>query len=211
MTNKYIMIKLDQMILDPKCELIYNQDYELLIATILSAQATDKSVNKVTEILFNKYNLISLSLENLEIIENIIKPIGTYKKKARFIKEVSQKLINDYNGVVPNDRKYLESLPGVGRKTTNVVLANLFNYPAFAVDTHVNRVAKRLGIAKDNDNLYTVEQKLMKFFPKDEWNRLHHQLVLFGRYICKNKKPNCCECLFNQECKYFNIEQKSKQ
>ena len=112
-------------------------------------------------------------------------------------------MLNDYNGIVPNNREYLESLPGVGRKTTNVVLANLFDEPAIAVDTHVNRVTKRLGIASDSDNVLEVEEKLMKFFPKNKWSRLHHQLVLFGRYFCKSKKPLCNDCPFAKKCKAY--------
>ena len=108
--------------------------------------------------------------------------------------------MEDYNGVIPNNRKYLESLPGVGRKTTNVVLSNLFNEPLIAVDTHVYRVSKRLGITNEFDNVRDTEEKLMKFFPKDKWTRLHHQLVLFGRYTCKSKNPNCKNCPFISTC-----------
>ena len=125
--NEIILEKLDKLIPDPKCELNYNKDYELLIATILSAQSTDKRVNMVTEVLFEKYNLEDLSKINIIELENIIKPVGTFKRKAQYIKDVAIKLLNDHNGIVPNDRKYLESLPGVGRKTTNVVLSLLFN------------------------------------------------------------------------------------
>lgn len=206
MTSNYIMEKLDLMIENPKCELNYEKDYELLFATILSAQATDISVNKVTSVLFKKYDLKTLSEAPLEDIENIIRSVGTYKRKASYLKEVANILINECEGKVPNDREILESFPGVGRKTTNVVLSNLFNEPLIAVDTHVNRVSKRLEIAKMEDDLYTVEKKLMKFFPKDKWSRLHHQLVLFGRYICKSQKPDCINCLFNDKCKYSNIK-----
>lgn len=191
------------MIPNPRCELNYNKDYELLIATILSAQTTDKSVNKVTEILFRKYDIFSLAKSNKEDIINIIRPIGTFNRKSDYVIEVSRRLVEDYNGVVPNDRTYLESLPGVGRKVCNVVISNLFNEPAIAVDTHVERVSKRLGLAKDKDSVYIVEKKLMKCFPKDKWSRIHHQLVLFGRYICKSSKPNCNECLLKNNCKYY--------
>ncbi len=194
---------LDIMIPNPRCELNYNKDYELLIATILSAQTTDKSVNKVTEILFRKYDIFSLAKSNKEDIINIIRPIGTFNRKSDYVIEVSRRLVEDYNGVVPNDRTYLESLPGVGRKVCNVVISNLFNEPAIAVDTHVERVSKRLGLAKDKDSVYIVEKKLMKCFPKDKWSRIHHQLVLFGRYICKSSKPNCNECLLKNNCKYY--------
>jgi len=201
-SSNEILEKLDQIIPNPKCELNYNKDYELLIATILSAQSTDKRVNMVTKELFDKYSLEDLMNIDISFIEDIIRPVGTYKRKAIYIKEIASKLINECNGIVPNNRNYLESLPGVGRKTTNVVLSNLFNEPAIAVDTHVERVSKRLGLAKKSDTVLVVEKKLMKYFPKDKWSRLHHQLVLFGRYTCKSQKPNCKECPFESTCKH---------
>lgn len=200
-SSNEIIDNLDKLIPNPKCELNYNRDYELLIATVLSAQSTDKRVNMVTEKLFSKYTLKDLANLDLKIIEDIIRPVGTYTRKAVYIKEIANKLINDYNGKVPNDRDYLETLPGVGRKTTNVVLANLYDVPAIAVDTHVNRVSKRLNIANLNDDVLVVEEKLMKFFPEDKWSRLHHQLVLFGRYFCKSKNPLCNDCPFKTKCK----------
>ena len=200
-SSEEIINELDKLIPNPKCELNYNKDYELLIATVLSAQSTDKRVNSVTKILFEKYDLLALKDADIKEIEDIIKPVGTYTRKALYIKEIANKLIKDYNGVVPNNREYLESLPGVGRKTTNVVLSNLFDVPAFAVDTHVFRVSKRLGIAKPKDDVLKVEKKLMKYFPKEKWSRLHHQLVLFGRYTCKSIKPDCINCPFNKKCK----------
>ena len=204
-SSKEIITSLDKLIPNPKCELNYNKDYELLIATVLSAQSTDKRVNSITEVLFNKYNLEDLNNIDIKEIENIIKPVGTYTKKAKYIKDIANSLIANYNGIVPNNREYLESLSGVGRKTTNVVLANLFNVDAIAVDTHVARVSKRLGIANNNDNVLTIENKLMKFFPKKSWSRLHHQLVLFGRYTCKSIKPDCLNCPFNKKCHSKNL------
>ena len=201
-SSEEIIKNLDILIPNPKCELNYTKDYELLIATILSAQTTDKRVNMVTEDLF-KYSLEELANLDLKKLENIIKPIGTYTRKAVYVKEVAIRLLREQNGIVPNNRSYLESLPGVGRKVANVVLSNLFDEPAIAVDTHVERVSKRLGLAKENDNVLTVEKKLMKKFPKDKWSRLHHQLVLFGRYTCKSIKPNCSECPFCNNCKIF--------
>ena len=193
--------KLDVMIPDVRCELNYNRDYELLIATVLSAQCTDKRVNEVTSVLFSNYDIYGLSKAKKSDVEKIIRSVGTSSRKSEFVIKIAQSLVNNYNGVVPNDREYLESLPGVGRKTCNVVLSNLFNVPAIAVDTHVERVSKRLGIAKKIDNVLTVEKKLMKKIPKDLWSRTHHQLVLFGRYICKAKKPECDNCLFYEDCK----------
>jgi len=193
---------LDKLFPNPKCELNYTKDYELLIAVMLSAQTTDKRVNMVTDILFKKYNsLEKLASADINNIIEIIKPIGTFNKKASNIISITKSLINDKNGVVPNDREYLESLNGVGRKTTNVVLSNLYNVPCIAVDTHVSRVSKRLNIAKKNDDVLTIEKKLNKKFPKDKLNRLHHQLVLFGRYYCKAKNPLCENCELKNICK----------
>jgi len=192
---------LDEIIPNPKCELNYNKDYELLIATMLSAQTTDKKVNSVTEILFKKYpNLEALSKANIEDIKNIIKPIGTYNKKAYNVIEIAKQLLKI--GHVPNDRTFLESLPGVGRKTTNVVLSNIYDIPCIAVDTHVSRVSIRLGLAKKEDDVRTIENKLTKKIPKEKLCRLHHQLVLFGRYYCKSQKPQCENCKLKSICKH---------
>ena len=201
-TKEEILINLDKMIPNPVCELAYNKDYELLIATVLSAQSTDKRVNIVTEVLFKKYDIFSLVNADIKDIENIIRSVGTYQRKSTYIIAIAKSLIENYNGKVPNDREYLESLPGVGRKTTNLVLNEIYNVPAVAVDTHVSRVSKRLEIANEDDDVLAIENKIMKLFPEDKWGRLHKQLVLFGRYICKSSKPNCEECLFNKKCQY---------
>jgi len=198
-----ILNKLDIMIPNPKCELNYNKDYELLIATVLSAQCTDARVNKVIEVLFDKYDIFDLSTSKKEDIEKIIYSCGNYNKKSSYIINIAIALVKDHNGTVPNDRNYLESLPGVGRKTTNVVLSNLFNVPAIAVDTHVDRVSKRLALAKPNDTVLNVEKKLMKKIPKQLWSKTHHQIVLFGRYICKSQSPDCKNCLLKENCKYY--------
>ena len=200
--NKEIIEFLDKLFPNPKCELEYTKDYELLIAVMLSAQTTDKRVNMVTRVLFKKYNsLEELSNANIDDIIDIIKPIGTFNKKASNIISISKSLINEQNGIVPNDREYLESLSGLGRKTTNVLLSNLYDVPCIAVDTHVSRVSKRLGIARKNDDVLTIEKKINKKFPKNKLSRLHHQLVLFGRYYCKAKKPLCDTCKLKNICK----------
>lgn len=193
--------KLDLMVGEARCELNYNRDYELLIAVILSAQCTDKRVNEVTRVLFSNYDLYGLRDANKKDIEDIIRSCGSYTKKSYYIMEVARRLIEDYNGVVPNNRDYLMTLPGVGRKTCNVVLSTLFNEPAIAVDTHVERVSKRLKIAKKLDSPLDVEYKLMKMIPKELWSKSHHQMVLFGRYICKARGPLCNKCLFYDDCK----------
>ena len=195
--NKDIINYLNELFPNPKCELEYEKDYELLIAVMLSAQTTDKRVNMVTRILFKKYDsLEKIANADLDDIIKIIKPIGTFNNKASNIINISKSLLNDKNGIVPNDRSYLESLSGVGRKTTNVVLSNLYNVPCIAVDTHVSRVSKRLGIAKKSDDVIVIEKKLNKSLP-----RLHHQLVLFGRYYCKAKNPLCENCKLKNVCK----------
>lgn len=192
---------LDELFPNPTCELLYNKDYELLLAVMLSAQTTDKRVNSVTRILFSKYpSLESLSHAYLDDIIDIIKPLGTFRKKASNIIEIAKKLVP--LNYVPNDRTFLESLPGVGRKTTNVVLSILYNEPCIAVDTHVARVSKRLGIASKNDDVLVIEKKLTKKFQNYNLSRLHHQLVFFGRYHCKALKPNCESCKVKDICKY---------
>ena len=193
---------LDALYPNPKCELNYTKDYELLIAVMMSAQTTDKKVNMVNDVLFKKYDsLEKLSNANIDDIISIIKPIGTFNKKASNIINISKSLLKDKNGIVPNDRDYLESLDGVGRKTTNVVLSNLFNEPCIAVDTHVARVSKRLNLCDEKDDALTIEKKLSKLFPKDSLGRIHHQMVLFGRYYCKSINPECKGCKLKDICK----------
>lgn len=194
---------LDELFPNPKCELNYEKDYELLIAVMLSAQTTDKRVNEVTSILFKKYPTIhSLSQATQEDIIDIIKPIGTFNIKSNNVLKIAKALVEEQNGKVPNDRKYIESLSGVGHKTANVVLSNLYDEECVAVDTHVSRVSIRLGIAKKNDDVLQIEKKLTRKFKGYSLKRLHHQLVLFGRYYCKAKNPNCDECKLKDICKY---------
>ena len=186
---------LDYLFPNPKCELVYNKDYELLIAIVLSAQSTDKRVNTVTPIIFSKYNTLSkLKNASLDDLEDIIRPVGSFRKKSSYIKNIAAIIDEQYNGVVPRNREVLITFPGVGRKTANVFLSEFYNEPAIAVDTHVERVSKRLKIATKNDDVLKIENKLMKFFPKNEWAKRHLQMVLFGRYYCKAIKPNCLEC-----------------
>ena len=196
---------LDELIPNPKCELDYFNDYSLLMAIMLSAQTTDKRVNEVTKILFSKYdNLDKLKKANIHDLEKIIYPLGNYKKKASNIKEIARILDEEYHGVVPHERDILETFPGVGRKTVNVFYAEYLNYPAIAVDTHVERVTKRLKLAKENDNVLTIEKKLMKNIKEENWGKRHLQLVLFGRYYCKAKKPECTNCKLKEICKHNN-------
>ena len=203
--NKVEVIEnyLDEMFKDPKCELKYHNDYELLIAIVLSAQTTDKRVNSVTPILFDRYDSLE-KLMNADVsdIESILRSLGSFRKKAVYVKEIARILVSKYNGKVPTNRKCLEAMPGVGRKTVNVFLGEFYNIPAIAVDTHVERVSKRLGLAKDEDSVREVEEKLKRKFKREDWTKRHLQLVLFGRYHCKAVSPNCDECKLKSICKY---------
>lgn len=200
--KKYDVISktLNEMFPHARVELNYQTHFELLVAVVLSAQTTDISVNRVTPKLFSKYPTPK-DLKNapIEDIEFLIRSIGLYRNKAKHIKELARVIDERYMGIVPSDRDALESLPGVGRKTTNVILSNLFHIPAFAVDTHVMRISVRLGIAKKGDSVLEIEKKLMDAFPESEWLRLHHQMIFFGRYHCLAKNPKCYQCpLFDQ-------------
>lgn len=167
----------------PKSELNYYDTFSLLMAVILSAQATDISVNKVTPGLFKVYpNSYSLAKADINDVMVILKTIGLYRNKSKFIIEASKKIVNEFNGEIPKTREELMSLPGVGRKTANVVLAEGFGIPAIAVDTHVSRVSKRLGWADEKDSVLIIEEKLMEKIPRDRWAAAHHQILLFGRY-----------------------------
>ena len=197
-----ILEKLDLMIPNPKCELEYSKPYELLMATVLSAQCTDSRVNQVTKVLWDHFTLATLAMADVKEVERIIYPVGTYHNKAHYLIDIANRLLKDYDGEVPNDFNYLVTLPGVGRKTANVVLSNIYDMPAIAVDTHVYRTSHRLGLVPKNKNVYETEQYLMRVIPQDKWSRLHHQLVLFGRYTCKAKNPLCENCLLKEYCHY---------
>ena len=201
MMNK-LLGYLDYLFPNPKCELIYQKDYQLLMAVVLSAQSTDKRVNSVTPIIFSKYpTLEDLKKANLSDLEEIIRPVGSFRKKAAFLKGIATRLVDEFDGVVPIDREVLESFPGVGRKTVNVFLGEFYGFPAIAVDTHVERVSKRLKLAYLNDSVLDVERKLMKKVPKDRWAKFHLQMVLFGRYYCKAVKPLCKDCPLKEFCR----------
>lgn len=199
----YILETLDQMFPNATVELDHKNHFELLIAVVLSAQTTDVAVNKVTPALFNQYPTpYELANAKEQDIEKYIKTIGLYRNKAKNIKALSEQLIKDFEGQVPSKREDLESLPGVGRKTANVVLSNAFGIPALAVDTHVARVSQRLGFAKTGDSVLTIENKLMKKIPKDKWQQAHHQFIFFGRYHCLARNPKCDQCPLFDVCKY---------
>lgn len=191
-----------EMFPDAKGELNHSNAFELLIAVVLSAQCTDKLVNKVTKDLFKKYktpeDYLSVPLEELQ---TDIKSIGLYRTKAKNIQKLCNSLINNYNGEVPRTKKELMTLAGVGRKTANVVASIAFNEPAIAVDTHVERVSKRLGICRWKDSVIEVEETLMRKVPKEEWSITHHRMIFFGRYHCKARNPNCPECPLLELCR----------
>jgi endonuclease-3 len=203
-----IVNSVDKLYKDPKCELIFHSNYELLVAVILSAQCTDKRVNLVTKELFKEFNepqkMIKLSQEQLE---EKIRPCGFFHNKAKHILEASKELVFKYGGEVPADKEKLTSLAGVGEKTANVVLATAFHVPAIAVDTHVFRVSNRLGLASSK-NVMGTQKDLERNLPKDKWIKFHYALVLHGRYVCKSQKPDCENCKLSGVCKYYRDKNK---
>ena len=178
-----------------ECELTHQNPFELVIAVLLSAQCTDVLVNKVTKSLFQKYQTPGdYLLVTLEELQQDIRSIGLYRNKAKNIQKLCRSLIDEYKGEVPHTQSQLMELAGVGRKTANVVASVAFGEPAIAVDTHVERVSKRLGLCRWKDSVTQVEETLMKKVPKEEWTATHHRLIFFGRYHCKARNPNCPEC-----------------
>lgn len=205
MTKNQIKIleQLNIMFPDAEGELDHKNDFELLVAVVLSAQTTDVAVNIVTKPLFEKYPTpLDLANANVDDVMAIINRIGLYKTKSKNIINLSKMIMDEFNGKVPNTREDLEKLPGVGRKTANVVLSISFNIPAIAVDTHVQRVSKRLGLADEDDKVLDVEKKLMDIYPNKYWQQLHHQLIFFGRYHCTARKPKCQTCPLVDICVY---------
>ena len=204
MKYKILEDYLDEMIPNPKCELDYFNDYSLLIAIMLSAQTTDKRVNIVTKELFSKYkNIYELKEADINDLENIIKSLGNYHIKSKNLKGIATIICDKYNGVVPTKRNELESLPGIGRKTVNVYFSEYLGVPALAVDTHIERVTKRLNLVRDNSDVLIIENTLKRNIDRNNWGKRHLQLVLFGRYFCKAKNPECSNCKLKEMCKYY--------
>ncbi|NIK12276.1 endonuclease III [Alkalibacillus almallahensis] len=199
---RYVLDTLQDMYPDADCELDHENELELLIAVVLSAQATDALVNKVTPGLFAKYktpeDYINVSLEQLQ---HDIKRIGLYRNKAKNIRKLCTDLIEKHDGEVPNSYEALINLAGVGRKTANVVMSVAFGMPAIAVDTHVERVSKRLGLCRWKDSVLEVEKTLMRKIPEEEWSATHHRMIFFGRYHCQAKTPHCPECPLLSVCR----------
>ncbi|QKS71131.1 endonuclease III [Paenalkalicoccus suaedae] len=192
---RHVLDTMTEMFPDAECELTHSNPFELTIAVLLSAQATDALVNKVTPGLFEKYktpeDYLSVPLEELE---QDIRRIGLFRSKAKNIQKLCRSLIDDYGGVIPQERDELVKLAGVGRKTANVVTSVAFGEPAIAVDTHVERVSKRLALCRWKDSVLEVEKTLMRKIPRDEWSDTHHRMIFFGRYHCKAQSPRCTEC-----------------
>ncbi|NTW46990.1 MAG: endonuclease III [Chlorobaculum sp.] len=187
---------------NPKSELSFETPFQLLIATIMAAQATDKKVNELTAVLFKAApDAASMSRMDVDDIKTIIRPINYYNNKAKNILAVSQRLVDEFGGEVPASREALESLPGVGRKTANVVLGNAFGIPAMPVDTHVHRVSNRIGLCKTSKPEET-EAALLKLIPEAKLIDFHHYLLLHGRYTCKAKKPECGQCAVREVCEF---------
>ncbi|GGB05743.1 endonuclease III [Macrococcus hajekii] len=193
---------IDEMFPDAECELNHRNPFDLTIAVLLSAQCTDATVNRVTRSLFEKYHTpadyLSVSVE--ELMEDI-RSIGLYRNKAKNIQALCRLLIDEYDGKVPEEHSELVKLPGVGRKTANVVVSVAFGVPALAVDTHVERVSKRLGICRWKDNVTEVETTLCRIVPEERWTQTHHQLIFFGRYHCTAKNPKCNVCPLLDDCR----------
>ena len=205
MSVEEILDHLEALFPDAHCELEHNNSYEMAIAVILSAQTTDASVNKVTPALFARFpDIQSLAEGDRAEIEELISSLGLYRAKARSIQGFAKGVMERYNGEIPSSMEDLTSLPGVGRKCANVIQSECFDVPALAVDTHVTRVSKRLGLCYQKDTPETIERKLKKKVPEDKWSKTHHQMIFFGRYMCHARNPECDKCPFTAICHEYN-------
>lgn len=207
MTTDEILDTLEEEFPNAHCELLHRNAFELIVAVALSAQTTDEAVNKVTPGLFAAFPTPQAMADaDIKDIENKIRRIGLYRNKAKSIHNLSHSLLDNYGGEVPSSMKDLTSLAGVGRKTANVVRSVWFDIPAFAVDTHVERISKRLGLAKVQDSVEVVEEKLKRKIKRERWNRAHHLFIFFGRYHCTARNPKCDGCPFASFCKKDKLE-----
>lgn len=209
---RFCLDKMGEMFPDAYCELNHTNPFELVIAVALSAQCTDVLVNKVTAQLFQKYkkpeDYLNVTLEELQ---QDIRSIGLYRNKAKNIQKLSHLILTEYDGVVPRERDELMKLPGVGRKTANVVVSVAYGIPAIAVDTHVERVSKRLAFCRWKDSVLEVENTLMKKIPKEEWSVTHHRMIFFGRYHCKAQNPQCDVCPLLDVCREGKKRMKGRE
>lgn len=211
-TTDEILDQLEIMFPDAHCELIHKNPFELLVAVVLSAQTTDNAVNKVTPALFESFpDPKTMANADIKDIEDKIKRIGLYRNKARSIQNLSKSLLTSFDGNVPQSMKDLTSLAGVGRKTANVLRSVCFDIPSIAVDTHVERISKRLGLAKVYDSVEVVEQKLKRKIKRERWNKAHHLFIFFGRYFCTARNPQCNNCPFQNICKKEKLEKYKNQ
>ena len=210
MKTEEILTTLTAMFPDAHCELNHRNPFELAVAVVLSAQTTDAAVNKVTPQLFERYlDPASLAQAPLSEIESCIQRIGLYRNKARSIQGLARELVERFDGEMPQTMEELITLPGVGRKSANVILSVCFGVPAIAVDTHVERVSKRLRLAMPNDSVLEVEKKLMRKIPRSQWSHAHHLFIFFGRYFCKAKNPQCQDCPFTSFCREIAQQKRS--
>jgi endonuclease-3 len=199
--------ELEQLFPDAKCELTYRNIYELSVAVILSAQTSDVSVNKVTPFLFTTYPTINdLANAKYENVFDIISPLGLAKRKAEYIIKFAKTVLDKYQGIVPNTIEELITIPGIGRKTANVIISEGYGLPGLAVDVHVTRVSKRLGLASETATPDKIEVILKNYIPKELWHNMHHKLIFMGRYLCKSQKPDCYRCPFTKNCLYYNAK-----
>lgn len=207
---KQVLAIIAEMFPEAKGELNWETPFQLLVAVILSAQTTDKAVNKITPLLWAKYPEIEdLASANLSDVENCLRTIGLYKNKARNIIKTAQEILDKFDGQVPKSHLELETLPGVGRKTANVVLGEIYGIPSIAVDTHVARVSKRLNISAPDADVTKIEKDLMAKIPKRDWVVTHHRLIFFGRYHCLAKNPKCEICPLTSYCVYYKENKKA--
>ena len=203
MENKEILDLIYKMFPNPHCELEYFDDFSFLCAVVLSAQTTDKAVNLVTKPLFLKYpTVFDIASSSEDELIPILRPIGLMKNKSHYLIKISKAIVEDYGGKVPHDFDELIKLPGVGRKTANVFLAEIDKRPAIAVDTHVNRVGYRLGLSSSIDNVLKTEHELEAGFDEKDWIKVHYGLLFMGRYKCLSKNPKCSDCNLKSICRY---------
>lgn len=203
MENKEILDLIYKMFPNPHCELEYFDDFSFLCAVVLSAQTTDKAVNLVTKSLFLKYpTVFDIASSSEDELIPILRPIGLMKNKSHYLIKISKAIVEGYGGKVPHDFNELIKLPGVGRKTANVFLAEIDKRPAIAVDTHVNRVSYRLGLSSSIDNVLKTEHELEAGFDEKDWIKVHYGLLFMGRYKCLSKNPKCSDCNLKSICRY---------
>lgn len=200
-----ILDEIENIFPNASCELIYHNIYELIVAVSLSAQTTDKAVNVVTPRLFEAYPTVyDLAVANPTEVKEYIKTIGLSTNKSKNIVAMAKMVVEEYQGEIPHTQEDLEKLPGVGRKTANVVLTEGYHIPRIPVDTHVERVSKRLGIADETDSVVGVEEKLMQLIDEERWHKAHHLLLFMGRYQCLARNPKCEQCFYQSKCLYLD-------